>query len=108
MSHVILAVHTLTLWGFIRSRWLYLTFLPQADKIVLDFRDDVAVVVTNGAAADIWLGVQHLLTQLLQLGVVTVKVHVSAELLRTLHGAEATVSPQTVFLPLEEEEAKTL
>ena len=83
------------------SRWsAYLTFIPKADKIIWDFRDVVAVVVANGAAAQLWLGVQHLLTQLLQLRVVTVKKDMSSQLFRSLHRTETTVSPKTVSLPL--------
>lgn len=87
------------MWFVDRSR-LYLTFLPEADEIVWDFGDDVAVVVANGAAANLWLAIEHLLAQLLQLGVVTVKEQMSSQLLRTLHRAEPTVSPQTVPFPL--------
>lgn len=51
----------------------YLTFVPKADKIVWDFRDVVAIVVTNGACAIFRLGIKHLLTKLLQLSMVTMK-----------------------------------
>lgn len=85
---------------------LYLTFLPKADKIVWDFRDDVAVLVADGAAADFWLGIEHLLAQLLQLSVVTVKEQVSSQLFGTLHRTETTVSPETVSLRWAQE-AKT-
>lgn len=53
----------------------YLTFIPKAEEIVWDFRNDVAVLVTDGAAPDLWLGIEHLLAQLFQLSVVTVKEH---------------------------------
>lgn len=43
----------------------YFTFLPKADKIIWDFRDDVAIVVGDGAVADFWMGTEYLLTQLL-------------------------------------------
>lgn len=78
----------------------YLTFVPKTNKIVWDFRDVVAVVVANGAGADFWLGIKHLLTKLLQLRVVTVKEQMPSQLFRTLHRTESTVSPKTVSLPL--------
>lgn len=70
------------LWIF--ERWL-LTLSPKANKIFWDLRDDVAVVVTEGAAADFWVCSKHLLTELLQLGMVTVKEQVPLQLFRTLH-----------------------
>lgn len=60
-------------------RWL-LTVLPKAHKIVWDFRDDVAVVVGNGAASNFRLGIENLLTELLQFGVVAVEEHVPSQL----------------------------
>lgn len=78
----------------------YLTFIPKTNKIFWDLRDDVPVVVTNGAGADFWLCVKHLLAELLQLGVVTVKEQVSSQLFGTLHGAETTLPPKTASLSL--------
>lgn len=93
--HLHMAVEPL--WVFIRR---LLTFLPEADKIVWNFRDDVAVVVADGAAANLRLGVKHLLTQLLQLSMVTVKEEMSSHLFRALHRAETAVFPETVSLLL--------
>lgn len=76
----------------------YLTFFPQADKIVRDFWDDVAAVVAYGAATKFWLGVQDLLTQLFHLGVVAVEQEVASQLFEAVHGAKPTVFPQTVSL----------
>lgn len=78
----------------------YLAVIPKADKIVWDFRDVVATVVTNGACANFRLGIKHLLTKLLQLSVVTVKEQMPSQLFGTLHRIETTVSPETVTLPL--------
>lgn len=77
----------------------YLTLFPKTDEIVRDVRDDVAVMVGDGAATQFWLCVQGLLPQLLQLRVVAVEQEVAPQLLRTIHRAEATVSPETVSLP---------
>lgn len=71
----------------------YLTLSPKANKIFWDLRDDVAVVVTEGAAADFWVCSKHLLTELLQLGMVTVKEQVPLQLFRTLHWAETALLP---------------
>lgn len=76
----------------------YVTFLPEADKVVWKFGDDVAVVLSDGAIANFRLSIEDLLTHLLQLCVVTVKEDVPPQLSGSLHGAEATVSPQTVPL----------
>jgi len=62
-------------------------------------------VVGDGAAADVWLRVEDLLTQLLELGVVTVKEQVSPQLLGALHRAETTVPPQAVSLTLTKAKA---
>lgn len=78
----------------------YLTFIPQTNKVVRDFRDAVAVVIANGAGADFWLGIKHLLTKLFQLSVVTMIEQVPSQLLRTLQRAETAVSPIAVSLPL--------
>lgn len=80
----------------------YLTFVPKADKIVRDFWDGVAVVVADGAGAQLRLGVKHVLTQLLQLRMVTVKEQMSPQLFRTLQRTETTVSPKTVPLRFEQ------
>lgn len=77
----------------------YLTFFPKADEIVRNLWDDVAVVVSDGAAAQFWLGVQDLLAQLLQLSVVTVEQQVASQLLGAIHGAETTLCPEAVSLP---------
>ncbi len=55
----------------------YITIIPKTDKIVWDFGDVVADVVADGAGAYFWLGVEHLLTQVLELSVVTVKEQMS-------------------------------
>ena len=96
-----LASETMKLW--LEPRWCYfryLTFFPKADEVLGDFRDDVAVGVSYGAGANVWLGVKHLLTKLLQLRVVTVKEQMPSQLFRTLHRAETTVSPQAVSVSL--------
>lgn len=71
-----------------------LTISPEAHKVLGDLGDDVAVVVAKGATADLRVCVEHLLTQLLQLGVVTVEEQVPLQLLGTLDRAEPTVPPK--------------
>lgn len=81
----------------------YLTFLPKANKIVWYFRDDVAALVSDRAGAKLRLGIEHMLTHLLQFGVVTMKEQVPSELFRTFHRAETTISPETAPLPWPQE-----
>lgn len=76
----------------------HLTFFPETDEIVGDVWDDVAVVVGDGAGAQLRLSIEDLLTQLLQLGVVTVKQEMSTKFFKPINRAETTVPPQTVPL----------
>lgn len=80
-------------------RQAHLTLSPEANKVLRNLGDDVAVVVTQGAAADFWVCSEHLLTQLLQLGMVTVEEQVPLQLFGTLHRAETTVPPKAGSLP---------
>lgn len=80
-------------------RQAYLTLSPQANKVLRDLGDDVAVVVAQGAAADFWVCGEDLLAELLQLGVVTVEEEVPLQLFGTLHRAETTVPPEAGSLP---------
>lgn len=80
----------------------HLTVPPQAGKIVWDFRDNVAVLGADGARANFWMATKHLLTQLFQLGMVTVKEEMSPELFGALRRVEAAVYPMTVSLSCSE------
>lgn len=82
--------------------FFYLTFVPEAHKILWDFRDLVTAEESNRAGSKFWLSTEHLFAKLLQLGMVTVKEKMPSQLFRILHRTETTVSPKAVFLSLAE------
>lgn len=53
--------------------FFYLTLVPEAHKILWDFRDLVAAEESNRTGSEFWLTTEHLFAELLQLGMVTVK-----------------------------------
>lgn len=102
------AESTATAWSVSVCR-SHLTFLPQTEEVIGDVWDDVAVVVGDGAAAQLRrLSIQDLLTQLLQLGVVTVEQEVSSKFFKPINRAETTVSPETAPLLWTETENRPL
>lgn len=80
----------------------YLTIVPEAHKILWDFRDLVTAKESNGAGSKFWLSTEHLFAKLLQFGMVTVKEKMPSQLFWILHRTETTVSPKAVSLSLAE------
>ena len=77
---------------------MYLAILPKAGEIVRDFRDDVAVLVSYRAGADVGVRGQHLQAPLFKLSVVTVEENVTPQLLGNVYRAESTMSPKAALL----------